>query len=708
MPAPNAISVDKLARIIGTPRAPVILDVRSETDFAADPSLVPGAIRADDRALADLPPLPPGPMLVLCQAGHRRSQGAAAWLRAEGRQAEYLDGGFVAWREAGLPLIQTDHLPPRDGQGRTVWVTRARPKIDRIACPWLIRRFVDPRAVILFVAPSEVSGVAERHEAAPFDIEDVFFSHRGDLCSFDVMLAELGLSVPALDRLAVIVRAADTARLDLAPEAAGLLAVSLGLSRMYADDLEQLEAGMLVYDALYRMMQTRPYPTLAEATRVWARIGLLSFGGPAGQIALMHRILVEEQKWLGERRFLHALNYCMLLPGPEAMQLAVYIGWLMHRTLGGIIAGLLFVLPGVVAIMSLSWVYAIWGNTGVLEGLFFGLKAAVLAIVVQAVIRIGSRALKNRTMIGIAAASFLAIFAFSVPFPVIILTAALVGFVGARAGLAAFQGGGGHGKMGGTQVADADTLLGEGTPDHTRVSAGWAARISAVFLGLWLVPVAALFLILGPENVFSQIAGFFSVMAVVTFGGAYAVLAYVAQQAVETYGWLAPGEMLDGLGMAETTPGPLIMVTQFVGFMGALREAGGLPPLLAGTLGGLLTTWVTFLPCFLWIFLGAPFIERLRDNHALTAALTAVTAAVVGVILNLALWFGLHVLFEQLRPVAAMGLDMDLPVWGTLDVAALALVIVAILAVFRLKLGAVTVLAICAFAGLFLRLVGVV
>jgi rhodanese-related sulfurtransferase len=252
MPAPNAISVDKLARIIGTPRAPVILDVRSETDFAADPSLVPGAIRADDRALADLPALPPGPVLVLCQAGHRRSQGAAAWLRAEGRQAEYLDGGFVAWREAGLPLIQTDHLPPRDGQGRTVWVTRARPKIDRIACPWLIRRFVDPRAVILFVAPAEVSGVAERHEAAPFDIEDVFFSHRGDLCSFDVMLAELGLSVPALDRLAVIVRAADTARLDLAPEAAGLLAVSLGLSRMYADDLEQLEAGMLVYDALYR------------------------------------------------------------------------------------------------------------------------------------------------------------------------------------------------------------------------------------------------------------------------------------------------------------------------------------------------------------------------------------------------------------------------------------------------------------------------
>ncbi|KJZ30532.1 chromate transporter, partial [Paracoccus sp. S4493] len=256
-------------------------------------------------------------------------------------------------------------------------------------------------------------------------------------------------------------------------------------------------------------MPDRAYPTLAQATRIWARIGLLSFGGPAGQIALMHRILVEENRWLGERRFLHALNYCMLLPGPEAMQLAVYIGWLMHRTLGGIIAGLLFVVPGMVAIMALSWIYAIWGETGVLEGLFFGLKAAVLAIVVQAVIRIGSRALRNRVMIGIAAASFVAIFAFGVPFPVIVLGAALAGLLGAIAGLAAFRGGGGHGAAGGAPVADADTLLGDGTPDHTRVSARWAARISAVFLGLWLLPVAALFLALGPQDVFAQIAGFF-------------------------------------------------------------------------------------------------------------------------------------------------------------------------------------------------------
>ncbi|MCV0398055.1 MAG: chromate efflux transporter [Rhizobiaceae bacterium] len=454
-------------------------------------------------------------------------------------------------------------------------------------------------------------------------------------------------------------------------------------------------------------MRDRPYPTLAEATRIWTRIGVLSFGGPAGQIALMHRILVEEQRWLGEKRFLHALNYCMLLPGPEAMQLATYIGWLMHRTLGGIIAGTLFVFPGVVAIMALSWVYALYGNVGPVEALFFGLKAAVLAIVVQAVVRIGSRALKNNAMLAIAAASFVAIFGFGVPFPLIILAAGLIGFFGARAGLPAFERGGGHGKVGTVQVDDADTLLGEESPVHTRVNRGWAFRVSAVFLVLWLVPVALLFVLLGPANVFAQIAAFFSVMAVVTFGGAYAVLAYVAQEAVQNFGWLAPGEMLDGLGMAETTPGPLIMVTQFVGFMGAFREAGGLPPLMAGTLGGLLTTWVTFTPCFLWIFLGAPFIERLRDNKVLTAALTAITAAVVGVILNLAVWFGLHVVFDQVRTITAFGLDLDVPVWLTLNGPAAALVVAALVAMFRFRLGPVTVLVACAAAGLAFRLAGV-
>lgn len=449
-----------------------------------------------------------------------------------------------------------------------------------------------------------------------------------------------------------------------------------------------------------------PYPTLAEATRIWARIGLLSFGGPAGQIALMHRILVEEQRWLGEKRFLHALNYCMLLPGPEAMQLAVYIGWLMHRTVGGIIAGTLFVLPGVVAIMGLSWIYAIYGNVGAVEALFFGLKAAVLAIVVQAVIRIGTRALTNRVMVGIAAASFVGIFGFGVPFPLIILLAGLIGFIGARTGLSAFRSGHGHGKVGKVQVDDAETILGEEIPEHARVNRAYAFRVSAVFLTLWLLSVGTLIAVLGPTNVFAQIASFFSVMAVVTFGGAYAVLAYVAQEAVQNYGWLAPGEMLDGLGMAETTPGPLIMVTQFVGFMGAYREAGGLSPLMAGTLGGLLTTWVTFIPCFLWIFLGAPFIERLRDNRALTAALTAITAAVVGVILNLAVWFALHVVFDELRRVVALGLNLDLPVWSSLNFAAAVLVLAALLATFRFRLGPVTVLAGCALAGLALNLAG--
>ena len=453
-------------------------------------------------------------------------------------------------------------------------------------------------------------------------------------------------------------------------------------------------------------MQDRTFPSLAEAIRIWARIGLLSFGGPAGQIALMHRILVEEQRWLGEKRFLHALNYCMLLPGPEAMQLAVYIGWLMHRTLGGIIAGVLFVLPGVVAIMALSWIYALYGNVGPVEALFFGLKAAVLAIVVQAVIRIGTRALKNGAMVAVAAASFVAIFGFAVPFPLIILIAGLIGFFGARAGLPAFLGGGGHGKVGKVQVDDADTLLGEESPDHTRVNRAWAFRISAVFLALWLAPVALLFAVFGPANVFAQIAAFFSVMAVVTFGGAYAVLAYVAQEAVQNFGWLAPGEMLDGLGMAETTPGPLIMVTQFVGFMGAFRDASGLSPLMAATLGGLLTTWVTFTPCFLSIFLGAPFIERLRDNKVLTAALTAITAAVVGVILNLAVWFGLHVVFDEVRTVIAFGLDLDVPIWSTVNPAAAALVLAALVVVFHFKLGPVPVLVGSALAGMALALMG--
>jgi chromate transporter len=445
--------------------------------------------------------------------------------------------------------------------------------------------------------------------------------------------------------------------------------------------------------------------TLAQALRVWMRIGLLSFGGPAGQIAMMHRVLVEELRWIGETRFLHALNYCMLLPGPEAQQLTVYIGWLMHRTLGGLIAGVLFVLPGVVSIMALSWIYAGLGNVPLVAALFFGLKAAVLAIVLQAVVRIGSKALKNGVMIGIAAAAFAAIFLFDLPFPLIVLGAGVIGFLGGRTGLRAFQGAGGHASAGGKPVADAETLLGEETPDHARPSLAWSLRISAICLVLWFGPILVLGLSLGWDSVYAQIALFFSKMAVVTFGGAYAVLAYVAQQAVENYGWLQPGEMLDGLGMAETTPGPLIMVLQFVGFMGAFRDPGGLPPMLAGTLAGLLATWVTFVPCFLWIFLGAPFVEALRGNRALTSALSAITAAVVGVILNLAIWFALHTLFREVREIQIAGMSIDWPVAASIDLPALLLTSTAVIAVFRFRVGVLPVIGGCAAAGVLLHLI---
>ena len=453
------------------------------------------------------------------------------------------------------------------------------------------------------------------------------------------------------------------------------------------------------------MSDHKDFPTLSEATRVWARIAALSFGGPAGQIAVMHRILVEEKRWLGDGRFLHALNFCMLLPGPEAQQLATYIGWLMHGVKGALVAGLLFILPGILAIMGLSWVYAIWGDVAFVSALFFGLKAAVLAIVLQAVVRVGKRALKNNAMRGIAAASFVAIFAFGVPFPLIVAAAALIGWSGAKAGISAFQGGGGHGSVGKAHVDDSATLLGAEHGDLTSAARAGAFWAGAVALVLWIVPVVAL-LLLAPDSVFTDIATFFSKLAVLTFGGAYAVLAWVAQEAVGTYGWLEPGEMLDGLGMAETTPGPLIMVLQFVGFMGAFREAGWAMPLLAGTLGGLLTTWVTFAPCFAWIFLGAPFMEGLRSNKALSAALSAVTAAVVGVILNLSIWFAIHVVWREVAMVDAGPLSLELPVMRSIDWIAAALSALALGAVFRLKLGMATVLGGAAVLGLALHLAG--
>ncbi len=438
----------------------------------------------------------------------------------------------------------------------------------------------------------------------------------------------------------------------------------------------------------------------AEAVKVWLRVAALSFGGPAGQIAVMHRILVDEKKWIGEGRFLHALNFCMLLPGPEAQQLTVYLGWLLHKTKGGLVAGTLFVLPGFLAILALSWIYVLFGDLAVIEGLFFGLKAAVLAIVVSALVKIASRALQNNVLLAVAGLAFIAIFAFDVLFPLIVLGAGLIGYLGTKAGSAAFRLGGGHGGKGDAGLADADSALGAATPAHARPSRGWTVRIAVIFLALWLGPLVLLLVLAGADDVFSQIAVFFSKMAVVTFGGAYAVLAYVAQEAVQNYGWLLPGEMLDGLGMAETTPGPLIQVVQFVGFLGAYRDPGTLPPLLAATIAAVLTTWVTFVPCFLWIFLGAPFSERLRDNKALSGALSAITAAVVGVIANLAVWFAVHSLFAEVVQIEGFGLALELPVPGSLDPAALTLTVLALLAVFRFRLGTGWTLAGAALLGM--------
>lgn len=456
-------------------------------------------------------------------------------------------------------------------------------------------------------------------------------------------------------------------------------------------------------------MSTPHNVSFAQAMKVWARVAALSFGGPAGQIAVMHRIIVEEKKWIGENRFLQALNYCTLLPGPEAQQLAIYIGWLMHRTKGGLAAGSLFVLPGLISIMALSWIYVLLGKVPLVQGLFFGVKAAVLVIVIEAVLRVGRRALKNTTMRALAAIAFVALFFFNVPFPVIVLLAGLTGYVGGKLGVAAFLHGGGHGKVGTRQLADADSLLGDETPQHARPNMRWSLGITSIFLLLWLVPVVALYFGVGSANVFTQIALFFSKLAVVTFGGAYAVLAYMAQQAVDNYHWVTAGQMLDGLGMAETTPGPLIMVTQFVGFLAAWGQPGAMSPLLAATLGGLLATWVTFTPCFLWIFFGAPFVEALRANKELGAALGAITAAVVGVILNLAVWFALHVLFAKLTPLNWFGLSIDVPVLSSIDLPSAALSLAAAIAIFRFKIGMVPVLLASSLAGavLFLALGGV-
>jgi chromate transporter len=394
------------------------------------------------------------------------------------------------------------------------------------------------------------------------------------------------------------------------------------------------------------------HPSFGEALRFWAKLGLISFGGPAGQIAIMHAELVEKKKWIGERRFLHALNFCMLLPGPEATQLAIYCGWLLHRTWGGIAAGVLFVLPAAVLLWGLSYVYVIYGDVPWIAAIFHGLKPAVAAIVAAAVLRIGRRALRNALMWAIAAMAFVAIFFLRVPFPAIVAGAAAIGFVGARWRALAVVAETAHKPVAkGAENSASAAVIGDAdeSPSHARPSWRRAWKVVALSLGLWFAPIVAAGLAHGWDGTLVREGIFFSKAAMVTFGGAYAVLPYVAQQAVEKHAWLTAPQMLDGLGLAETTPGPLIMVVQFVGFLGGWNYPGPLSAVTMATLGAAMTTWVTFVPCFLWIFLAAPHVEQLRGNARIASALATVTAAVVGVVLNLAVWFGWQTLWPAGR-----------------------------------------------------------
>ena len=440
---------------------------------------------------------------------------------------------------------------------------------------------------------------------------------------------------------------------------------------------------------------------LGEATKAWFRVSLQTFGGPAGQIAVMHRELVDERRWIGERRFLHALSYCTLLPGPEAQQLATYIGWLLNGTVGGFIAGGLFILPGFVAIMALSVIYAAWGDTEGVNAIFAGVAPAVIAIVAHAVVRVGRRALDNRALLGIAVLAFVALTFFGIPFPVVVAGAGMAGYVLGRRRPDIF-----HGATHGTDSSSDSPapLIPDNALSHEAPSRARAARVLTVGLVAWLTPVAALALVMGTGHVFVEEATFFSGTALVTFGGAYAVLAYVAQQAVNVYGWLAPGEMVRGLAMAETTPGPLIQVVQFVGFMGAYRDPGSLNPWLAGVLAAIIVTWVTYVPCFLFIFLGAPHVEALRDNTRLAAALAAITAAVVGVIANLGVYFSTHTLFSRTRNADYGPLHLELPELASVSPRAVAIALLAAILLFQARWTVLRTLAACGVTGAAIHL----
>jgi chromate transporter len=431
-------------------------------------------------------------------------------------------------------------------------------------------------------------------------------------------------------------------------------------------------------------MNEKPQPSFGEALKVWFKVGCLSFGGPAGQIALMHRVVVDEKKWLDEPRFLHALNFCMLLPGPEATELATYAGWLLHGVRGGLVAGLFFVVPGALVMLGLSLLYVYGRGLAAIDGALFGIKAAVLVIVVEALIRIGRRALKSQLLVALAALGFIGIYFFALPFPLIVVAAALIGFLVAQ-----------HAPE---QLA-LSSIPETAVPPRKGRWTQFAISL-AIGLVLWWAPVALAAVLLGSGHALVAVGLFFSKLAVVTFGGAYAVLAYMAQQAVETHGWLSAPEMVDGLGLAETTPGPLILVTQFVGFIAGFREAAPFSPLAGGLLGAAMTTWVTFIPPMLWIFAGAPFIEELRGNKQLAGALAAITAAVVGVILNLSVWFALHVLFGHVTEVHWGPLRWFAFDPSALDTHAAVLAATAAVLTFRFHRGLIEVVVVMALLGM--------
>lgn len=430
--------------------------------------------------------------------------------------------------------------------------------------------------------------------------------------------------------------------------------------------------------------------------RTWFAISLQTFGGPAGQIAVMQRALVDEKRWIGQQRFLHALNYCMLLPGPEAQQLAVYTGWLLNGTRGGVVAGSLFVLPGMLALLALSAIYVAFGTTTAVTAIFAGLAPAVLAIVAQAVIRIGKRALAHRALVAVAVSAFVALAVFDIAFPIVIAAAAVVGWLLGRVAPATMKGGQSHDA----NAAGPAPLIPDDALHSEAPSAARNLRVLAFGVTAWLLPVGVVAVLTGTDSVFTEQGVFFSGSALVTFGGAYAVLSYVAQQAVVTYGWLAPGEMVRGLALAETTPGPLIMVVQFVAFLGAYRDPGALDPWVAAVLASLLTTWVTFVPSFLFIFLGAPYVERLRGNKTLSAALTGITAAVVGVIANLAVYFALHTVFSEVAVRDWGPINLDVPDLGSVRPLAVVIALLAALMIFGLRWSVLRTLASCALLGI--------